>query len=103
VRLLLSLFKFSRFPNLFVRDLTHDFRNSNPFTLFLLPEASGLDLRQPLAPDDIKAINAAMNKYAVLVWKNQPLSEEEQIAFSESFGPLDIGLKRVFKEGTPKR
>jgi len=68
-----------------------------PLHPLFVAEASGLDLRQPLAPDDIKAINAAMNKYAVLVWKNQPLSEEEQIAFSESFGPLDIGLKRVFK------
>jgi alpha-ketoglutarate-dependent 2,4-dichlorophenoxyacetate dioxygenase len=44
-----------------------------------------------------KAINAAMNEYAVLVWRGQPLSKEQQIAFASSFGPLDIGLKRVFK------
>lgn len=64
---------------------------------YFVAEASGIDLTQPLSTVDVKAINAAMNQYAVLVWKNQPLSEAQQIAFSESFGPLDIGLKRVFK------
>jgi len=60
-------------------------------------QASGLDLTQPLSAQDVKEINAAMNQYAVLVWRNQPLSQTQHIAFSESFGPLDIGLKRVFK------
>jgi alpha-ketoglutarate-dependent 2,4-dichlorophenoxyacetate dioxygenase len=68
-----------------------------PLHPLFVAEASGLDLTQPLRQEDIKAINAAMNTYAVLVWKNQPLSEAQQISFSESFGPLDIGLKRVFK------
>ena len=60
-------------------------------------EASGLDLTQPLAPADRRAINAAMNEYGVLVWRGQPLSAQQQIDFATSFGPLDIGLKRVFK------
>lgn len=60
-------------------------------------QASGLDLTQPLSAQEVKEINAAMNQYAVLVWRNQPLSQAQHIAFSESFGPLDIGLKRVFK------
>jgi alpha-ketoglutarate-dependent 2,4-dichlorophenoxyacetate dioxygenase len=59
--------------------------------------ASGIDLTQPLAPDDVHAINAAMNEYGVLVWRGQPLSAQQQIDFATSFGPLDIGLKRVFK------
>ncbi|MBN9487882.1 MAG: TauD/TfdA family dioxygenase [Alphaproteobacteria bacterium] len=60
-------------------------------------EASGLDLRQPITRADACAINAAMNKYAVLVWRGQPLTAQEQIRFATTFGPLDIGLKRVFK------
>ncbi|MGA0570957.1 TauD/TfdA dioxygenase family protein [Variovorax sp. VNK109] len=60
-------------------------------------EASGIDITQPLARKDIHAINAAMNQYAVLVWRNTPLSQQQQLAFAESFGPLDIGLKRIFK------
>ena len=60
-------------------------------------EASGIDLAQPLADADARAINAAMNEYAVLVWRGQPLTQQEQLRFATSFGPLDIGLKRVFK------
>lgn len=60
-------------------------------------EASGIDLAQPLADADVRAINAAMNQYAVLVWRGQPLTAQQQLRLSGSFGPLDIGLKRVFK------
>lgn len=60
-------------------------------------EASGIDLTQALSLQDIRDINAAMNQYAVLVWRGQPLSAQQQINFTQSFGPLDVGLKRVFK------
>jgi alpha-ketoglutarate-dependent 2,4-dichlorophenoxyacetate dioxygenase len=60
-------------------------------------EASGIDITRPLSPADARAINAAMNEYAVLVWRGQPLTPQQQIDFATSFGPLDIGLKRVFK------
>jgi alpha-ketoglutarate-dependent 2,4-dichlorophenoxyacetate dioxygenase len=60
-------------------------------------EASGIDLTAPLSLAEVKAINAAMNEYAVLVWRGQPLTQAQQIAFATNFGPLDIGLKRVFK------
>jgi alpha-ketoglutarate-dependent 2,4-dichlorophenoxyacetate dioxygenase len=60
-------------------------------------EASGLDLTQPLSAEDARAINRAMNEYAVLVWRGQPLSPQQQLDFARAFGPLDIGLKRVFK------
>ena len=59
--------------------------------------ASGIDLTQPLSTDDVRAINGAMNEYGVLVWRGQPLTAQQQINFATSFGPLDIGLKRVFK------
>lgn len=60
-------------------------------------EASGLDLTRPLAPEDVRAINAAMNEHAVLVFRGQPLTAQQQLDFARHFGPLDIGLKRVFK------
>ena len=60
-------------------------------------EASGVDLTAPIAPATARAINAAMNEYAVLVFRGQPLTQAQQIAFATTFGPLDIGLKRVFK------
>jgi alpha-ketoglutarate-dependent 2,4-dichlorophenoxyacetate dioxygenase len=60
-------------------------------------EASGLDLTKPISRADACGINAAMNQYGVLVWRGQPLTAEQQIRFTTAFGPLDIGLKRVFK------
>jgi alpha-ketoglutarate-dependent 2,4-dichlorophenoxyacetate dioxygenase len=68
-----------------------------PLHRVFVAEASGLDLTQPLADADVRAINAAMNEYAVLVWRGQPLTAQQQVDFARSFGPLDIGLKRVFK------
>ena len=60
-------------------------------------EARGIDIRQPLSPSEVKQINAAMNRYAVLVWRGRPLTGQQQIDFAKSFGPLDLGLKKVFK------
>jgi alpha-ketoglutarate-dependent 2,4-dichlorophenoxyacetate dioxygenase len=68
-----------------------------PLHQVFVAEASGLDLTRPLSDADVRAINAAMNEYAVLVWRNTPLTAQQQIDFAKSFGPLDIGLKRVFK------
>jgi len=68
-----------------------------PLHPVFVAEASGIDLTRPLAPADVRAINGAMNQHGVLVWRGQPLSAQQQIDFATSFGPLDIGLKRVFK------
>ncbi len=50
---------------------------------------SGVDLRQPLSPDDVAAIEAGMDKYAVLVFHSQDLSDEQQIEFSKNFGEME--------------
>lgn len=68
-----------------------------PLHSVFVAEASGVDLTQPLSDADRKAINQAMNDHAVLVWRGQPLSTQQQLDFASAFGPLDIGLKRVFK------
>jgi alpha-ketoglutarate-dependent 2,4-dichlorophenoxyacetate dioxygenase len=64
-------------------------------------EASGIDLRQPLDAATVQAIEAAMDRYAVLVFHDQPLGQAEQVAFSRNFGPLNMGLRRAL--GTPTR
>ena len=68
-----------------------------PLHSSFVAEASGIDIGNPLSDKDVKQINAAMNQYAVLVWRGQPLTGQQQLAFAQSFGPLDIGLKKVFK------
>jgi alpha-ketoglutarate-dependent 2,4-dichlorophenoxyacetate dioxygenase len=52
-------------------------------------EIAGIDLRRPLPPAVFALIEAAINKHAVLVFPNQPLTDDEQIAFSRLFGPLE--------------
>ena len=57
--------------------------------------ASGIDISQALSPQAVRAIEAAMDEHAVLVFRGQPLSQDQQIAFAKSFGPLDLGLRKV--------
>jgi alpha-ketoglutarate-dependent 2,4-dichlorophenoxyacetate dioxygenase len=58
-------------------------------------EVSGVDIRQPPNSETVAAIDRAMDQYAVLVFRGQPLNQDEQIAFASSFGELDIGLAKL--------
>lgn len=58
-------------------------------------EIANVDLRADPAPATIDAIVAALDTYAVVVFRDQPLTAEEQMAFCRRFGPLDVGLKKV--------
>lgn len=57
--------------------------------------ASGLDLSQPLDASELHAIEEAMDKHAVLVFSDSPLTQDQQIAFAKSLGPLDLGFGKV--------
>src|SRR5262245_34710565 len=52
-------------------------------------EVSGVDIAGPLSPDEVAAIEAGMDRYAVLVFRDQRLTDEQQMAFSRHFGPLE--------------
>ena len=52
-------------------------------------EVSGVDLTRPLSRDEVAAIEAGMDRYAVLVYHDQKLTDEQQMAFSLNFGPLE--------------
>jgi len=49
-------------------------------------EVSGVDLRQPLTPQEARDIEAGMDKYAVLVFHGQDISDDQQMAFALNFG-----------------
>src|SRR5512145_1692717 len=52
-------------------------------------EVSGLDITRPLAREEVAAIEAGMDRYAVLVFHDQHLTDEQQMAFSRNFGALE--------------
>jgi len=58
-------------------------------------EATGIDLREPLSPVQIQAVEEAMDQHAVLVFRNQPLTQAQQINFAKALGPLDMGLRKL--------
>jgi alpha-ketoglutarate-dependent 2,4-dichlorophenoxyacetate dioxygenase len=53
-------------------------------------EAAGIDLTAPLDAGAVAAIDSAMDRYGVLVFHDQPLIDEEQIAFTKSFGKIEL-------------
>ncbi|HEV2056497.1 MAG TPA: TauD/TfdA family dioxygenase [Methylomirabilota bacterium] len=57
-------------------------------------KVSGLDLSKPLDDGDFGQVRDAFHRYAVLVFAEQPLSDEQQIAFSERFGLLEVSIRR---------
>jgi alpha-ketoglutarate-dependent 2,4-dichlorophenoxyacetate dioxygenase len=52
-------------------------------------EASGVDCAAPLSPPDVQAIDAGMDRHAVLVFHEQPLTDEQQLAFTRQFGEIE--------------
>ncbi|MBM3218487.1 MAG: TauD/TfdA family dioxygenase [Candidatus Rokubacteria bacterium] len=52
-------------------------------------EVSGVDISKPLSPEEVAAIDDGMNRHAVLVFHDQSLTDEQQIAFTVNFGTLE--------------
>jgi alpha-ketoglutarate-dependent 2,4-dichlorophenoxyacetate dioxygenase len=53
-------------------------------------EVRGVDLTRALTSEVFAAIEAAFNSYGILVLPGQPVSDEQQLAFSRLFGPLEV-------------
>src|ERR1700675_4398737 len=52
-------------------------------------EVSGIDITKPLSPDEVAAVEAGMDRYAVLVFPDQQVSDEQQMGFSLNCGALE--------------
>jgi len=51
-------------------------------------EISGVDLSRPITPAQRDAIRAAVVKYKVVFFRDQPLNKDQHAAFAREFGPL---------------
>ncbi len=52
-------------------------------------ELRGIDISQPLSPDTVDAVHRAIDRYGVVVFRGQRLSDEAQMQFASQFGPLE--------------
>jgi alpha-ketoglutarate-dependent 2,4-dichlorophenoxyacetate dioxygenase len=53
-------------------------------------EVAGIDLARPISRAEVAAIEAGMDRFAVLVFHDQRIDDEQQLAFTRNFGPLEM-------------
>ncbi len=58
----------------------------------LAAEVDGLDLSKPLTREEIDAVHAGMDRYAVLVFHDQKITDEQQLAFTLSLGDIEHSI-----------
>lgn len=63
-----------------------------PVTENFAAEVGDVDLSQPLSPEDVAAIRAAFDRYAVLAFPGQELSTGQHLDFARHFGPLETSI-----------
>jgi len=51
-----------------------------------------VDLHRPLSPETVTAIESGMDQYAVLVFRDQEISDKDQLEFSQNFGPVESSI-----------
>jgi alpha-ketoglutarate-dependent 2,4-dichlorophenoxyacetate dioxygenase len=52
-------------------------------------EAGGIDLTRALSPAEVAAVHDGMNRFGVLVFRDQKLDDAQQLVFSRQLGPLE--------------
>jgi alpha-ketoglutarate-dependent 2,4-dichlorophenoxyacetate dioxygenase len=62
---------------------------ANPARPDFVGAVEGVDLREPVGTETVAAIEAGMDRFAVLVLRDQPIDDQQQLAFSRNFGPLE--------------
>ena len=61
-----------------------------PLTLAIGAEVGGVDLRLPLADDEVSVIRQALLDHLVLFFRDQHIDDDQHLAFALRFGPLDV-------------
>lgn len=69
-----------------------------PIHPYVGARVKGVDLAQPLDEAMFQAIFEAFQEYSVLVFHDQWLTDEQQMAFSKRFGPLETTIKATGRE-----
>jgi alpha-ketoglutarate-dependent 2,4-dichlorophenoxyacetate dioxygenase len=73
-----------------------------PVTPSFAAEIGDVDLSRPLATDDLSAIKDAFASYAVVIFPDQQLSQDQHLEFAQHFGPLETTIG-VYRKDRPLR
>ena len=55
-------------------------------------EVQGVDITSPIDAETFEKLRGALCEYAVLVFHDQSITDEQHITFSEGFGPLEMTM-----------
>lgn len=66
-------------------------------------EVSGIDLTRTLSPDQVTAIDDGMDRFGVLVFHDQHFDDVTQLAFSRSFGDLEVSSGAEMSKAQDRR
>jgi alpha-ketoglutarate-dependent 2,4-dichlorophenoxyacetate dioxygenase len=66
-------------------------------------EISGVNLAEQLKPADRDAIEDAINRYAVVVFHDQKLTDDQQVDFARHFGPIHSSAQKARHQGIKHR
>jgi taurine dioxygenase len=69
-----------------------------PFEAGCGAEIRGVDIRKPLAPEDRDAIRRAWLDHLVLRFRDAPMSDQEHMAFTGQFGPLEFNPAKLIEK-----
>jgi alpha-ketoglutarate-dependent 2,4-dichlorophenoxyacetate dioxygenase len=61
----------------------------SPLHPVFVGEVAGIECRRPPSPGVVAAVEAGMDRCGVLVFRDQQLADEEQLAFTRHFGELE--------------
>jgi len=79
--------------------MTLTIRPADPARTGFVGEVSGLDIARGITAAEAAAIEAGMDRYGVLVFRDQPLDDAQQVAFSRHFGPLEMATGDIAQGG----
>jgi alpha-ketoglutarate-dependent 2,4-dichlorophenoxyacetate dioxygenase len=65
-------------------------------------QVTGVDLREPQEETTVAAIDDAINRFGVLVFPGQFITDEQQMAFSSRFGELETTVRAYRSDFVPR-
>jgi alpha-ketoglutarate-dependent 2,4-dichlorophenoxyacetate dioxygenase len=65
-------------------------------------EVVGVDMRQPPSQELMRQIEEAANRYAVLIFRGQHITDEQHVAFTRPFGRRETRIK-AYRPGCKPR